>query len=583
MADEDTIVAAAPQHHKRSYHTWTHEQRVCLYLLSHEFDHLNTAARAKVFNKIFETKLAACNIPYPGMKPGTIYQEYWKGKTPGMAARPPWKDVYFPPDTVKEHTMRGSLRARIAFILDGESAQPGSPDNLAAGSVTPGRSYTMMRTTEKRKRHAAILMTPPSTAGMVEEEDEDEEEFDRHFSSRKINQKHRSPVVMVPSFSEAPDLRDIVDPDDTLPRSPISPQPPRASTAISGPNQLSTPRNQLFTPRINTGSNFISEARSKMLLRRNMGPIPITPEKLRSAQAPFRDIPDQEAHPPLPRFLFRAFTAESQGLNSANGFVCGRYANARVDPPGPPRSPDWFEVLEHLDPSKTIMKCLKCNKASKCCKKTLHQKMPSSYISVSSDLIWVMRKMISQGEQSCISVIDTSALDPLSVFYVPPFQQELARKHLFHGREHRYKGYSEHLVYHEVPGSAVVKTFLFQELIAFTESDGLTRRTLRIPELRCSGTSSIDILKTMKQSKLRITPQVAALIANFVMFLGISYNAPMDDIAFLVCEIVRGWALRNAETTTDERRNSADRFMDTFYRNSARVLSIEEQVKLKYA
>jgi hypothetical protein len=229
------------------------------------------------------------------------------------------------------------------------------------------------------------------------------------------------------------------------------------------------------------------------------------------------------------------------------------------------------------------MKCLKCNKASKCCKKTLHQKMPSSYISVSSDLIWVMRKMISQGEQSCISVIDTSALDPLSVFYVPPFQQELARKHLFHGREHRYKGYSEHLVYHEVPGSAVVKTFFFQELIAFTESDGLTRRTLRIPELRCSGTSSIDILKTMKQSKLRITPQVAALIANFVMFLGISYNAPMDDIAFLVCEIVRGWALRNAETTTDERRNSADRFMDTFYRNSARVLSIEEQVKLKYA
>ena len=96
MADEDTIVAAAPQHHKRSYHTWTHEQRVCLYLLSHEFDHLNTAARAKVFNKIFETKLAACNIPYPGLKPGTIYQEYWKGKTPGMAARPPWKDVYFP-------------------------------------------------------------------------------------------------------------------------------------------------------------------------------------------------------------------------------------------------------------------------------------------------------------------------------------------------------------------------------------------------------------------------------------------------------------------------------------------------------
>jgi hypothetical protein len=162
-----------------------------------------------------------------------------------------------------------------------------------------------------------------------------------------------------------------------------------------------------------------------------MAPIPITPEKHRAAQAPFRDISEEEAHPPLPRFLFRAFTAESQGLNSPNGFVCGRYAGARAPPPGPPESPDLNETLEHLDPSKTLLKCSKCQEVGKCCNKTLHQKIPSSYISTSSDLIWVIRKMISQGEESYISVIDTSTLDPLSVFYVPPYQRELARKQLF--------------------------------------------------------------------------------------------------------------------------------------------------------
>jgi hypothetical protein len=67
MDDGDNIVVARPGHRKRSHHIWTHEQGVCLFLLSHEFQHLNISARAKVFNKIFETKLATCNIPYPGL------------------------------------------------------------------------------------------------------------------------------------------------------------------------------------------------------------------------------------------------------------------------------------------------------------------------------------------------------------------------------------------------------------------------------------------------------------------------------------------------------------------------------------
>jgi hypothetical protein len=87
----------------------------------------------------------------------------------------------------------------------------------------------------------------------------------------------------------------------------------------------------------------------------------------------------------------------------------------------------------------------------------------------------------------------------------------------------------------------------------------------------------------MKQNKLRITPQVAILIANFVMFLGVDSSASMSKIALLVCEIVRGWALWNAETTTAEWQENVDRFMDTFYRKSDRVLSKEEQVKLECA
>jgi hypothetical protein len=596
MAGEENIVVARPGHRKRSYHIWTHEQRVCLFLLAREFQNLNVAVRAKVFNKIFETKLATCNIPFPGLRPNAVYLEYWKSTTPGMTARYPWKDVYIPPDTVKEHTMRGSLRARIASVLSSngieavwvESTEFRSSGNLTAQSTLSEQDITEIQTPEKRKRPAATLMTPPSTRGDDEEDIADEDEFDRQFSPRKTSrrnyQRHGSPVVFVPSSAEASDSasdpRDPADSDDSLARSAHSPESPKAMPRSIRPV---TSRSQTNGQRVNTHPQSISGARSEMLLRRNMAPIPITPEKHRAAQAPFRDISEEEAHPPLPRFLFRAFTAESQGLNSPNGFVCGRYAGARAPPPGPPGSPDLNEILEHLDPSKTLLKCSKCQKVGKCCNKTLHQKIPSSYISTSSDLIWVIRKMISQGEESYISVIDTSTLDPLSVFYVPPYQRELARKQLFHGREHRYKGYSEHLVYNEIPGPAIVKTFSYQELVAFSESDRLTRETLRLPELWCSGTSSTDVLKTMKQKKLRITPQVAVIIANFVMFLDRDSSAPKEGIAFLVCEIVRGWALQIAGTTAAERRESADRFMDAFYRKSDKVLSFEEMSKLKYA
>jgi hypothetical protein len=301
--------------------------------------------------------------------------------------------------------MRGTLRARIANVLssDGmqgvwvEPTEAGPSGDLTAYSTPSEQNRTEIQSPEKRKRPAATLMTPPSTAG----EDEDEDEDDRHFSYRKTrrqsHQRNGSPVVLLPNSAEYPDLCNLVDPNDSLAQSTHSPESPKA-------------------------------LRGQMLLRRNMAPIQTTPEKHRAAQAPLRDIPEEEAHPPLPRFLFRAFTAGSQGLNSPNGFVFGRYADARAPPPGPPRNLEWNEVLEHLDPSKTLVRCLNCKKTVKCCNKTLHQKLPSSCISTSSDLIWVIRKMIAQGEQSYLSVIDTSGLDPLSVFYVPPYQRELARK-----------------------------------------------------------------------------------------------------------------------------------------------------------
>jgi len=583
MAEMDNTVVSGSEPRKRSHHIWTHKQRVCIHLLYHEFNH-SIINRAKVFNKIFENELAADGIPYPGLSPAAIYQVYWQRKRTGKATRKLWKDVLRAPNTVQEHTLRGHMRARIAFVYGVLSAASTvrSSGNLTPQPAATSQDHAGLQATVKWKRSAATLMTPPSTA---DSEGEEEDESDRQSSSeertRRSYEKQGSPVVMVPTYREIPASRNLANSVEAVVRNASSNDSPTKPRAIWKPLHPRRPRIQPSAQLVETDAQSVSVARSEMLLRRNMGPIPITPEKLQAAHAPLRDILEAEAHPCLPRFLFRTFSAKSHGLNSPDGFVSGRFANARTVPSGPPKLPDWNDILEHLDPSKTPLKCSKCNK-DKCCNKTLDQKIPSPYISVSSDLVWVIRKMIVLGEQSSISVINTSALDPHAIYYVPPFQQELARKHVFHGREHRYKGYSEHLVWHEIPGSAIVKTLPFQELMAFAESDGLTRDTLRLAELRCSGTSSTEILKTMKQSKCRITPQVAALIANFVMFLGIGFSAPMEDVAFLVCEIVRGWVLRNAETTA-ERLENADRFMDTFYRESDKVLSIEEQVKLKYA
>lgn len=199
-----------------------------------------------------------------------------------------------------------------------------------------------------------------------------------------------------------------------------------------------------------------------------------------------------------------------------------------------------IDVLEHLNPTPIAASCKTCGTACK-------HFMPSPFISTSSDLVWVIRKALletKRGKQFVsIAVINTSRLDPKSIYYVPPFHKEFARKALFNNGAQYYRAYSEYLVWNEIPSSAMIRTFALEQLAQFSESKPSLRDTLRLDKLGCAKNPRGEKSKTMKGDKIRTTDITTVAMAKIAVFLGIDYKATFAQLSCAVCVIAQVWAL----------------------------------------
>lgn len=147
----------------------------------------------------------------------------------------------------------------------------------------------------------------------------------------------------------------------------------------------------------------------------------------------YRDVSEEDAHPWLSPILSRYWDDNSHGMNSAQGFKSGRTVIARAPLRPAPLCKDLerVDVLEHLNPNRH-----------------LEHPIPSPFISTSNRLIWTIQQALRKlGPTGHISIIDASVLDPLSVYYTPPFHEELYRHFVFDNGAQYYKGLNEHLVW----------------------------------------------------------------------------------------------------------------------------------------
>lgn len=234
-------------------------------------------------------------------------------------------------------------------------------------------------------------------------------------------------------------------------------------------------------------------------------------------------IKREEAHPPLPVVLFRAYNDASQGSNSSEGFVASHFE----DHDGLPLPPDYSDH----DLENTIRKHL-----------SKHEDFKSPFISTSSCLIKVMRRAIKASEKaqdltSCrISIIDTQKVGQGDViFYARPYRELFRTKGVY---PWRYSAEEEYLVWGGIPREAILADLSLQGLSSFIAEDSVLSRSF---DTDVSLGKVQKMCRTLKGKQTPLTSELVAGIARLIASLGMEINTSPAIIAKLVCEVIYGW------------------------------------------
>lgn len=234
-------------------------------------------------------------------------------------------------------------------------------------------------------------------------------------------------------------------------------------------------------------------------------------------------IKREEAHPPLPVVLFRAYSDASQRFNSAEGFIASHFED-HDDLPLPP------DYSDH-DLENTIRKHL-----------SKHEDFKSPFISTSSCLIKVMRRAIKASEKardldSCrISIIDTQTVGQGDVvFYARPYRDLFRTKGVF---PWRYSAEEEYLVWGGIPREAILADLSLQGLSSFIAEDPVLSHAF---DKDVSLGKVEEMCRTLKGKQTPLSSELVAGLARLISSLGMEINTSPAIIARLVCEVIYGW------------------------------------------
>lgn len=239
-------------------------------------------------------------------------------------------------------------------------------------------------------------------------------------------------------------------------------------------------------------------------------------------------IKREEAHPPLPVVLFRAYNDASQGSNSAEGFVASYFE----DHDGIPLPPDYSDH----DLENTIRKHL-----------SRHEDLKSPFISTSSCLIKVMRRAIKASEKaqnldSCrISIIDTHKVQAGqgdSIFYARPYRDPFRTRGLF---PWRYSAEEEYLVWGGIPRTAMIADLSLQGLLSFIAEDPVLSHAFETDVSAGEGVK--EMRRTLKTKQIPLSSELVAGIARLIASLCMEIDTSPAIIAKLVCEVIHGWCI----------------------------------------
>jgi hypothetical protein len=366
---------------------WTYEQRVCLHLLWTHDRRPSVSERTRAFNHIFEEHLAACGVPAPGLKPGTISAQYGElaYTTDKSTWKNTWGNVRDAPDTDEDRALRARLAAQIDAVLQQGAGRDVVVLDINTPPETPGRTERVRTATQSPYVAYAIddpafgetinVAASPETPRRTERARKPTQNPYTPYTADDPTTPFRSQGASIhpwagfepyatpgPSTRKRPatataqpsvdgDSGDELNADEYIPRakrimrsSPTVQIPPSPETALIRTHKSSS--KSLYRTGGREGANML-------WTNPNGRGVMLKPKEHEEARQPMKNVTEEKAHPQPPALLFRYWHGKSHGINSKEGFVSGKYmpSNLLVEPRGPPdcATMDMNDVAHHLN------------------------------------------------------------------------------------------------------------------------------------------------------------------------------------------------------------------------------------------
>ncbi|PGH13560.1 hypothetical protein AJ79_03553 [Helicocarpus griseus UAMH5409] len=216
-----------------------------------------------------------------------------------------------------------------------------------------------------------------------------------------------------------------------------------------------------------------------------------------------------------PRILYRFYNTESSGINNPKGFSAGLWAT------GPSHIPNAClydqRVLEAM--AKTHLS---------------RYNIKSPFVSTSSGFLVTFHKLLTQGKDAKMSIIDASKLDQRGLFSA---QEILYKDPLGTDITPGYCGWAEWLVWGSIPEEAIVCTISEFRLLEIANVYPDIESVLQVKMIRMFPLNRSELKKHLWKTPTKIDRPDGLIVGNFLKII----NLPEEYAEDVGWRISQGW------------------------------------------
>ncbi|KAK1066502.1 hypothetical protein LTR33_011576 [Friedmanniomyces endolithicus] len=536
---------------------WDSQQRTTLHVLCTHFNNLGWPLVTKAFGVLFQEHLHSRGLP-DGLPEKALKAQYREHKFKPAV----WASICAEPATGEEWRRRNELTTRIVAVLSAiETGAPPPVVDLAGRRRQPALDVVKEapRTPMKRLSHFEYAGPPEKRIRTISNRTRSNARPD--FAGTLTNASPASSVAEQPLTRRAAN-------DDMSGTGPDSSVAVSVRVAVNGRKSARVQPAEPVTPASKTPRKSPRSGQQLQdYARPNAPTIKLTAEEIERTTLPLIPVSDALAHPPASGLLYRYWDENSYGRNSETGFVAGRFMHNNLTPRSAPKSHevDDTDVENHLD----------------------RNEVASPFCSPSNYLLWIMRLALHEARGGAkhgkITLVDVEALPAGGVYHVKPFHKRIKPRYCFKNGAWRYCGTHEFIIWHEIPGAAIIHTFTVADLLDACDSTPAFAAMLRVETVG----KHMAALKTTTVSRLQeagivLTAETVTVIARLCKFVGLTARSPLKQLEHLVTDIIQGWRLLISPLSPSEWTSLANTFTHVLCGRSS-VPTLERNLQLQMA